>query len=762
MWGFLIAKIWGNEVTDYTILSKLNLSEYFIDILNSKVNYKDIENQLLQLLQNFSDLNSEKERINSFIEWHKFKASLSENQQLLISTLVKCSNELTETFKAWYINRILSVNYIPKISKNDSLPDILIPAFEEFKIENTKKALHYWQKKRIESVYRYNNKNEYLNARQLYSKVSRNEKKKSLRQIIKRDFELFTDIFPVLLVNPSVCSSLFDLKENLFDVVIFDEASQLRIEDTFCALIRGRIKVISGDEHQMPPSSYFSSTDYEFDTDDYSEDNYEEEQQKKDAIIDLANKESLLEYATALNYFDTFLDIHYRSKHPDLIEFSNAAFYKNRLTPMPAFDNYKPIRFISVNGDYDNQVNILEAKQVVQILKNEVKENSKGVLPSVGIATFNIHQRNLIWDIINKEAKVDYPFGNKVEKLFENGLFIKNLENIQGDERDIIIISTTFGINKNGVFSERFGPLNVKSKGHRLLNVIITRAKYQLFICTSFPIEIIQQYKEHITNFGNIGRGVLYAYLAYAKAIEDEDTETKYFILNLLNQNRIQKTRSEDYKSIFGTESPFEQEVVDCLLNNGIPESRIELQHKCGGFRIDIVIKSILLGKPVIAIECDGAAYHSSNEAYMWDTFRQKQLELYGFKFYRIWSTNWWQNQESEITQLLTFISEYDSKDKQVTQSSKQIQLSEDKITILEKLERIVEKNSMVKLLNLTTNKVIDIKFSNQQQLRMNLNSKVQTIYDKSPIAKVVIGNKIGDICEIEHSGELFKILEIE
>jgi len=744
------------------ILSRLNLSKYFKERFKREIKYKNIENQLIQIIRNFSDIYSEKEKINAFIDWYQFKARLSRNQILLINSLIRQSCNFTETFKAWYFNRILIANHIQKIQRTDALPDVLMLAFEEFKKENTKSALHYWQERRIESVYRYNSNNEYLNARQLYSKVGRNGKKKSLRQIIKKDFELFTDLFPVLLVNPSVCSSLFDLKQNLFDVVIFDEASQLRIEDTFCALIRGRIKVISGDEHQMPPSSYFCSTDYELDSDDYSEDTDDEEQQNKDAIIDLAKRESLLEYATDLNYYDSYLDVHYRSKHPDLIEFSNSAFYSNRLTPMPAYDNYKPIRFISVDGDYESQVNILEAQQVVHLLKDEIKESNNGELPSVGIATFNIHQRNLIWDFINKEAKADTQFGNKVEKLYENGLFIKNLENIQGDERDIIIISTTFGKNKNGVFAERFGPLNVKTKGHRLLNVIITRAKYQLFICTSFPLNIIQQYKEHISNFGNIGRGVLYAYLAYAKAIEDGDEETKQFILNLMSQNGSQRWKDEGNRLSLSTEHPFEQVVIDNLLSSGILESRIELHYMCGGLLIDVVIKSIIYGKPVIAIECDGAADHNSDEAYMWDIFRQKQLELYGFKFYRVWSTNWWQNIESELNQLVNFIRDFDSQEEHLTQSLKQIQLSESKIRVLEKLEKTVEKKSKVKLLNLTTNKEIDIKFSNQQQAKVNLDSRVQTVYEKSPMAKVVIGNKIGDICEVEHSGELYKILDID
>lgn len=727
--------------------------------LTPEITYQRIEEQLSNFLELLSKINAEQNKVNSFVKWHQFKHKLTADQKTLVTSLLHTKEDFIDTFNAWYFNRILNNNYIPEISNNESLPTKLIQGFEELKKENTKNALHYWQEKRIESVYRYNNQNEYLNAKQLYAKVSRNTKKKSLRQIIKKDFELFTDLFPVLLVNPSVCSSLFDLKENLFDVVIFDEASQLRIEDTFCALIRGKIKVISGDEQQMPPSSYFSSTDYSLDTEDFNDE--DEELEKKDAIIDLANKESLLEYASDLNYFDTYLDIHYRSKHPDLIDFSNAAFYSNRLTPMPAFDEYKAIRFIPVDGLYDNQVNVLEAKQVIKILKENIFENENDELPSVGIATFNLHQRNLIWDFINKEAKADYSFGHKIERLFEKGLFIKNLENIQGDERDIIILSTTFGINKNGIFSERFGPLNIKSKGHRLLNVIITRAKYQLFICTSFPTDKIQQYKEHIPNYGNVGRGVLYAYLAYAKAIEEKDHESKQFILDLLSQNGITRKDYNEYNTLFGTESPFEQEVVDCLINNGIPTDRIELQHKCGGFRIDIVLKSKITGKPVIAIECDGASFHSSNEAYMWDVFRQKQLEGYGFKFYRIWSTNWWQNQENEIKQLLDFIRQFDSSDNSAIDTAKFIILSDKEIESLKQQELAVERESIVELLNLKNYKKMKIKFSDSQQLKMDVNGKIQTIYKNSPLAKVVIGNKIGDVCEIEHSGELYKIIGI-
>jgi very-short-patch-repair endonuclease len=552
------------------------------------------------------------------------------------------------------------------------------------------------------------------------------------------------------------------LKENLFDLVIFDEASQLRIEDTYSALIRGRIRIISGDEQQMPPSSYFTSSDFLIDTDEEDGNNIPiESQMYRDAIQDLANKESLLEFASVLKYEDVYLRIHYRSRHPLLIAFSNAAFYGNRLNPLPAKTDYKPIRYINVDGRYENQTNIPEAKQVISILKNHITQKPDGTYPTVGIATFNIYQRNLIIDEIKKESKVDPNFGNKIEHLYDDGLFIKNLENIQGDERDIIIISTTFGLNNNKDFHERFGPLNISTKGHRLLNVIITRAKFKVYICTSFPIQYIQKYREYLQNSGNIGRGVLYAYLSYARAIEENDVELVNSILNQLVEKCITKKTFDEDDFLFGTESPFEEEVVNLLIKNGIPKERVELQYKCGGFRIDIVIKSNQTGKPIIAIECDGATYHSSNEAYLWDIFRQKHLEEYGFKFIRIWSTDWWLSPNTEIMKIVNYIQSIDHEEVVVSETILDMNLAD---TLLDKIvfsDRLVTKSSIVSVENIKSSKKIRIRFSSTPQTSLFIKDGIQVVYEKAPIAAALFGKRIGDVCEIEFSGELFKILDI-
>ncbi|RYZ17087.1 MAG: DUF559 domain-containing protein [Sphingobacteriales bacterium] len=237
--------------------------------------------------------------------------------------------------------------------------------------------------------------------------------------------------------------------------------------------------------------------------------------------------------------------------------------------------------------------------------------------------------------------------------LAGDSFFVKNLENIQGDERDIIIISTTFGRRADGSFTQNFGPI-IQGKGHRMLNVIITRARKQIFICTSFPPEKVAEYPQLIAKNGNKGRGILYAYLAYANAVSTQNEESRNGLLQLLSQHCSDKNQNSAEYDI-GSESTFEDEVYARLVQH-LGAERVSQQYKVGGFRIDIVINSKRTGKPLIAIECDGAKYHSSPEAYAWDAFRQQQLESYGFIFYRIWSTKWWDGAEQALAELLAFI----------------------------------------------------------------------------------------------------------
>jgi very-short-patch-repair endonuclease len=427
---------------------------------------------------------------------------------------------------------------------------------------------------------------------------------------------------------------------------------------------------------------------------------------------------------------------------------------------MPERSQYKPIKLIEVNGLYEDQSNRDEARQVVDILLNHIKLNN-GKYPSVGIATFNLYQRNLILEEISRIRQKDLEFDKKISAL-EPDFFVKNLENIQGDERDIIIISTTFGRKRDGSFGQHFGPI-IQKNGYKLLNVIVTRAKIKIYVCTSIPIEYIKQYSVLLQQYRNNGRAIFYTYLAYAKAVSEGDETTRQAILQQLYDNCESKIFEIENDST-GSESPFEDEVYYRLAEK-IGQNRIEQQHKVGGFRIDIVIKSKNSGLPVLAIECDGAKYHSSHEAYAWDMFRQTQIETHGFKFYRIWSTNWWISPEKELRKLVEYIHQYDHEESQSIIISPFI-ADDEEITVVTKTQetkKIVTMDSKVTIKG-ADGHITQIKFSKTQNLigiRKGENG-LTYIYEKSPLAINLINKLEGEICQLGMLEVYYEIVKID
>jgi len=579
---------------------------------------------------------------------------------------------------------------------------------------------------------------------------------------------MFTDFFPVMMVSPTVCSSILPLTEGLFDIVIFDEASQLRLEDTFPALLRGKIRLVSGDSQQMPPSSYFQGgnailTPADEDEESESFDTMKISAAKTNNSLELADSESLLVYAENSNYKQSYLKIHYRSQHPSLINFSNHAFYGKRLLPMPCKQEYKCIQFVEVNGLYEDQVNRDEAQQVVDILLNYIKPLANGNYPSVGVATFNLYQRNLILEEIIKARQHSEANDKKFNDL---GLdfFVKNLENIQGDERDIIIISTTFGRKVDGSFSQHFGPI-IQPKGYKLLNVLITRAKLKVYLCSSIPLESIRGYSALLQQHKNNGRGIFYAYLAYAKAVSDKNADQVDIILKQLYDNCDAKVFDIEH-DVQGSESPFEEEVYYRLAAK-IGQHRLVQQHKIGGFRIDLVVNSEITGRPFIALECDGAKYHSSNEAYSWDMFRQAQLENFGFIFYRIWSTNWWHSTESELKKLVEFIQAKDLRERNSGAAPMlwaELEEEEEVIAVTTQNEtKLKVTNKSVVTLKDAEGKIFKARFSrDERNLKKQDEQGTKIVYERAPLAISLLGRTEGEICQLGMLEVYYEIMRIE
>jgi transcription elongation GreA/GreB family factor len=492
-----------------------------------------------------------------------------------------------------------------------------------------------------------------------------------------------------------------------------------------------------------------------------------------------------------LKFEKQYLDFHYRSKHPFLIDFSNYAFYNQRLKPLPTTFDYVPIKYIQVNGTFSEHTNEAEAEMVLSIIDKNINRLPNGDYPTVGIATLNIAQRNLIKSKIIERQKFSKfeEFNIKIQELEENGMFIKNLENIQGDERDVIILSTTYGVGRDRKFAQRFGPIN-HTKGYKLLNVIITRAKYKVYVCTSIPEQYIFDYKTYLTTEGsNNKRAVLYAYLAYAKAVSESNNELRVSVLTSLAENTT-KSVAINPDVLDKLESPFEEEVYQRLVDE-LGEKNLIPQLKVSEFRIDLVYDPKIIGVPKIAIECDGAKYHSSREAYLYDRHRQKILEDHGFVFHRIWSTNWWDNPSRETTKLISFIRQVESSNHNLKNHSNMASAFTDDIDILEEyvlqtsfidiekdnqviqtIEQSKPEPTKVLTSQVKINSKVKVKYNNGKDMTVlimenekdknKINNGVQNIYCKSPLAVSLIGHSIGDIVKIGDLDNFVEILDIK
>lgn len=755
---------------------------------NYILNYKSPSLYLdfIQCVQNAIDdkkqfFDSNPKALRNTYNWIVFYEKLAKYQRNVIDQ-IKREKKWKYPFFVNYFDKLLKNNF------NDIIPtdDKYINTFEERQVKlqdtQTKYINNKWYKRQHEAVNRFNAKSYTFQFKNLYNlKGSAGRSRFSLRKIIENDCDLFTDLHPIILTTPDVASSLFRDKNRYFDFVIFDEASQLRLEDNLPAMLKGKQIIIAGDEHQMPPSSFFDRiVSGEIDNEDDIEDN-EDDVMKNNASKEelLLSSISLLDAARELNFENKDLSFHYRSKHPYLIDFSNYAFYNQKLIPLPITSHYNPIKYVNVNGVYHDNVNEKEAEVVLSILEHNIHKTASGEYPSVGIATFNVKQRDFIKNKIIERQKLEQyaEFNKKIAELEEKGLFIKNLENIQGDERDVIIISTTYGRAKNGSFYKRFGPLN-QQKGYKLLNVIVTRAKYKNYIVTSIPEDDILNYNAYlITQQTNYSKAPIYAYLAYAKAVSEGNNEQRLAILNNLAANSSASSSKEIDTSKL--ESVFEEEVYERLSQTYLKDY-LELQYKVGGFRIDMVIDFKLPNIPKIAIECDGAKYHSSNEAYLYDFHRQKILETHGFKFHRIWGTNWWQNPDYEMEQLLKFVEEI----KHPQQGDLFLNIEEkdifsDIIHFIDDEEMIVNDTSaddnviieeeQEQELKVGLNSVLNIEYQDtHQEFQICISTKedsggsLRKVAFKSPLGKALLGKSIGDIVKIEGLDRLVKIVDIK
>lgn len=447
------------------------------------------------------------------------------------------------------------------------------------------------------------------------------------RYIDKFSFELFKGV-KIWLMTPESVSEIIPLTSGFFDLVIFDEASQIYIEKAIPAIHRARKVIIAGDKKQLRPSSLgMGRMEYDDETDD--------EMIESSAALE---EDSLLDLAR-FKYPEAMLNYHYRSKYEELIAFSDAAFYQGQLIVAPNTNNNHepPIKVIRVNnGVWIDRTNRIEAVRTISLLKELLisKEEKK----TIGVITFNSSQRDLILDLIDEECQKDSNFASLYEKESKRvesgqdiGLFIKNIENVQGDERDYIIFSIAYAKTPTGRVTRNYGWLNTEG-GENRLNVGITRAKQQIYIITSIYSEEL-----FVDDLKNEGPKLFKQYLSYAYAISNKDYEKVNEILNSLHkQDNLNNINKNSFVNL----------VNDELINKGYKTIK---KVGIGEELIDLAIVDDS-GNFLLGLDCNEHHELSSREL---DFHRKEFLEGKGWIIHRVSLINWWVNKEEELNKIL-------------------------------------------------------------------------------------------------------------
>lgn len=448
----------------------------------------------------------------------------------------------------------------------------------------------------------------------------------AIRRLFERAGNAIQRIKPVLLMSPISVAQFLPPASLSFDLLVIDEASQVRPEDALGAIARAQQIVVVGDKKQLPPSSFFDRVLAD-EQDDKEGDDEDTGTDLLDGAAKLGTMESILTLCEARGLGSRMLKWHYRSRDPSLIEVSNREFYENDLVLPPSPLQEDPaygLCFTRVDGAYDKGGKRDNRKEGEAIVARVAEHARAHPTLSLGIVTFSFAQRNLITELLEVGRRGDAQLDAFLREGQSEDLFVKNIENVQGDERDVILVSVGYGPTAPGgrLSSMSFGPVNGEG-GERRLNVLFTRARIRCEVFASFDPGDID-----LSRTAGEGPRILKRFLEFAKnGRTDEQSPTG-----------------------LDADSPFEEDVAEIIRSYGF---LADPQVGSAGFRIDIGVRHPdKPGTYVLAVECDGATYHSALWARERDRLRQDVLEHLGWRFHRIWSTDWFYNRKTEIERL--------------------------------------------------------------------------------------------------------------
>ncbi|MBP9826210.1 MAG: DUF3320 domain-containing protein [Thermoanaerobaculia bacterium] len=454
----------------------------------------------------------------------------------------------------------------------------------------------------------------------LRREMAKNRAHKPVRVTLRDAGAAVRAIKRCFMMSPMTVAQLIDGSVPTFDLVVFDEASQLPTEDAVGAILRGRQLIVVGDPKQLPPTNFFAVANGQVTA-----------QRDEDGNLLFEDTESVLEEFMGVGAPQARLKWHYRSTDESLIAFSNAQFYDSELMTFPSVyltGGQQGLRFELVeDGVYEGKgVNWVEARRVVDAVVRHALDRPD---LSLGVGTFSTSQQTAILDLLEERRRQDPRLDSFFERREWGGFFVKNLENIQGDERDVIYLSVSYAKARDGRLRYQFGPLN-QQNGWRRLNVLITRARQEMRVFSSITCDDF-----HLESTTSTGARLLHDFLAYAQ------------------RRRMDSARVSGQAAV---ENEFERQVFVELSRRGL-----ELVPQVGvsSYRIDLgVLDARVPGRFVCGIECDGASYHRSETARDRDRLRTEVLGARGWTLHRVWSTDWFKDREGQADRLVKLVGE--------------------------------------------------------------------------------------------------------
>lgn len=590
---------------------------------------------------------------DAYYYWTSYWLSLNEAQQDLIKalTVTKPDNWMA-AFNSWYYHHVLTNSYDTHLLDSSSTFEEYDKYFKQVQSFIPLRTLKYWKIQQNDQIRKLKRQNKYMHMVLFAKNRTRFLHEFKVNSLFDECFELMTSMYPVMLMTPEVASEWLPNAKECFDVVIVDNAERMQTEDAIGALWRGKKHVIVGDELQ----------------------------------IGKRMNASLLSYAKQTGYNRYYLPLHHGNIDERVWNFKNAAFYNNSIEILPnrKYTIENPLTINKIEGVYQskNRINQEEAEQIMHAL-NEIEANVYDKFPNIGIVCMTKEQRNLVIYYLDQIKNRKVAGNERITRMEKTGLNVYYYQDIQDHHFDVMIVSTTFGVDAKNNFSDDIGELN-RVEGLQSLIDLIASLGQQTQIITSLP----QTYIDHYAKYNPDAKGVhiLANLIEYGEAMRENN---EYALGEICT--RLSDKTSQDAKNNINIKT-FVEKVAD-MLAPYIEDGRISIHQQIDGLAADMLIEPIYSGQPPLAIVSDGTFWRYPKGSHSWETIIGEQFEAAKFKYLPIWSMNWWKSPDTATKQLAGEIIRFDQHYKPkppVSIDSNAVPIAMDDSVIIDDLPQII------------------------------------------------------------------------